>query len=66
MKTETPMDVADNSSISDLNESFDEKKLQQITDMGFSRTKAINELKECGGDVQNAIASLINKSNSSD
>lgn len=64
MKTETPMDVGDQSSSSDFNENIDENKLKQITDMGFSRSNAINELKECGGNVQNAIASLINKSSS--
>jgi len=64
MKTETPMDVGGQSSSSGLNANIDEKKLKQITDMGFSRSNAINELKECGGNVQNAIASLINKSSS--
>lgn len=39
----------------------DDSKLSQLLDMGFSQADAEIELKECGGDLQNAIASLLRK-----
>ena len=55
-------DSTADSAVAESSGNVDEKKLKQTTDMGFSRSNAVKELAECGGNVQNAITSLINNS----
>lgn len=68
-KTEEKMETSststtkpDNSATQNTNtEAPVDGKLSQLMDMGFSSDEAKRELTECGGDLSNAIASLLRK-----